>query len=350
MPISRLATESRPSQAQCSSWQLPLNGRAVPALPCAGKLPSHRPPVLYHRACAIPACRRRASHVDAPLRARLPQFESRITSHESRLCYTTVPARFQLAADAPVMSTRPCVRGSRSSNHESRVTNHACVIPPCLRDSSLPPTRQSCRRAPACAAPAVRITNHESRITPVLYHRACAIPACRRRASRVDAPLPARFQLAADAPVMSTPPCVRGSRSSNHESRVTNHACVIPPCLRDSSSPPTRQSCRRHRACAAPAVRITNHESRITPVLCHRACAILACRRRASHVDAPLRARLPQFESRITSHESRLCYTTVPARPQPVAVAPRTRSHRTCASPTRSQFDPRPPLPPGTGH
>ncbi len=183
MPISRLATESRPSQAQCSSWQLPLNGRAVPALPCAGGLPPQRPPL---------------------------------------------------------------------------------VIPPCLRDSSSPPTRQSCRRPPACAAPAVRITNHESRITPVLYHRVCAIPARRRRASRVDAPLPARFQLAADAPVMSTPPCVRGTRSSNHESR--------------------------------------------------------------------------------------LCYTTVPARPQPVAVAPRTRSHRTRASPTCSQFDPRPPLPPGTGH
>ena len=440
MPISRLATESRPSQAQCSSWQLPLNGRAVPALPCAGKLPSHRPPVLYHRACAIPACRRRASHVDAPSACAAPAV--RITNHESRITPVLyhracaiparrrrashvdapLPARFQLAADAPVMSTRPCVarsrssnhesrvtnhgsygrsgpplcggtppatppcvippclrdssspptrqscrrppacaiqlaadapvmstppcvRGSRSSNHESRVTNHACVIPPCLRDSSSPPTRQSCRRPPACAAPAVRITNHESRIT-LCYTT-----------------VPARFQLAADAPVMSTPPCVRGSRSSNHESRVTNHACVIPPCLRDSSSPPTRQSCRRHHACAAPAVRITNHESRITPVLYHRvcaiparrrrashvdatmrarlpqfesritsheitpvlyhrACAIPARRRRASHVDAPLRARLPQFESRITSHESRLCYTTVSARFQLAADAP----------------------------
>ncbi len=312
MPISRLATESRPSQAQCSSWQLPLNGRAVPALPCAGKLPPQRPPVLYHRACAIPARRRRASHVDAPLRA-----------------------RFQIAADAPVVSTPPCVRGSRSSNHESRVTNHGsygrsgpplcgetplapppCVIPPCVRDSSLPPTRQSCRRAPACAIPARR--RRANRVNATVRAR---LPQFESRITSHESRLcyttvPARFQLAADAPVMSTRPClrdssspstrpcVRGSRSSNHESRVTNHACVIPPCLRVPSSPPTRHSCRRppacaiparrrrHHACAAPAVRITNHESRITPVL----------------------------------------------------------YHRTCASPTRSQFDPRPPLPPGTGH
>ena len=36
----------------------------------------------------------------------------------------TVRARFQLAADAPVVPTPPYVRGSRSSTHESRLTNH----------------------------------------------------------------------------------------------------------------------------------------------------------------------------------------------------------------------------------
>ena len=225
MPISRLATESRPSQAQCSSWQLATaverSGRsgppscggtppatpplvlppclrdssspptppcvrgsrssnhesrvtavmAVPALPRAGGLLPQRSPVLYHRACAIPACRRRASHVDATMRARLPQFESRITSHESRLRYTTVSARFQLAADAPVMSTPPCVRdssspstppcvrGSRSSNHESRVTA-VMAVPALPRAGGLPPQRP-----------------------PVLCRRACAPPACRQRAA-----------------------------------------------------------------------------------------------------------------------------------------------------------------------
>ncbi|MCY3902708.1 MAG: hypothetical protein OXF76_06020 [Caldilineaceae bacterium] len=42
-------------------------------------------------------------------------------------------------------------------------------------------------------------------------------------APRADATVRARFQLAADAPVVPTPPYMPGSRSSTHESRITNH-------------------------------------------------------------------------------------------------------------------------------
>ena len=85
---------------------------------------------------------------NAPVRARPPQFESRFTIHDSR--------PFQPFANAP-----------------------------------------RTQRPRACAAPAVRITTHDSRFT--------AVPAFRQRA--------------ADA----TPPCVRGPRSSNHDSRLTIH-------------------------------------------------------------------------------------------------------------------------------
>ncbi len=179
---------------------------------------------------------------------------------------------------------------------------------------------------------------------------------------------------------------------------VSKRAMPKPPCPRDSSLPPTR----RQRACAALAVRITNHESRVTAVLAVPALpcagglppqrppcnatvcappqltrqppggnatvrAIPACRRRAASV----RARRSQFESRITSHESRLtavlavpalpcagghppqrppCNSTVCSPPQLtrqppggnatmcarfqlVVNAPRTRCGRRCASP-----------------
>ena len=167
-------------------------------------------------------------------------------------------------ASTPVVPAPPCLRRSRSSNHESRITNHESrpFRPSLVRGDSprnaplcyatvparfqLTRQRQSCQRHRACVAPAVRITNHESRITaipalpcagglpsqrpPMLCHRACAIPAD------------------ASTPVVPAPPCLRRSRSSNHESRITNHGrsfcggtppatppCVMPPCLRDSS-------------------------------------------------------------------------------------------------------------------
>ena len=184
MPISRLATESRPSQAQCSSWQLATaverSGRSGP--PSCGGTPPATPPL---------------------------------------------------------------------------------VLPPCLRDSSSP----------------------------------------------------------------STPPCVRGSRSSNHESRVTA-VMAVPALPRAGDSPRNAPPC------------------------------YATVRARPQLAAATERARRPQFESRITNHESRqlwpfrpslvrgdsprnapLCYAAVPARPQPAANAQRTQCHHLGASPANRDFD-----------
>ena len=155
---------------------------------------------------------------NAPVRARPPQFESRFTNHDSR--------PFQPFANAP-RSQRPraCAAPAvRITIHDSRFTIHG--------RSSLSPTRRG-RNAPVRARPPQfesRFTIHDSRFT--------AVPAYRQRA--------------ADA----TPPCVRGPRSSNHDSRFTIHG--------SSSLSPTRRG-----------------------------------------RDAPVRARPPQFESRLTIHDSR---------------------------------------------
>ena len=53
-------------------------------------------------------------------------------------------------------------------------------------------------------------------------HHACAVPAWRQRAA-------GRRHRTCEAPaVVPTPPYVRGSRSSNHESRITNHGSSTP--------------------------------------------------------------------------------------------------------------------------
>ena len=74
------------------------------------------------------------------------------------------------------------------------------------------------------------------RSAPLAMPPCVRVPSCRVGVRRVDAPVPARFQPAADT---------------------------------------TRT--RRQRTCAAPAVRITNHESRVTAVLDGRAVPALPC-------------------------------------------------------------------------
>ena len=97
------------------NWQPPLDGRAVPALPCAGGLPPQRPPV-YAGAPAPPQlpCQQPGSNAAMPA-----PFQP---AADATVVKPTVPSRLQLAANA-----------------------------------------QPCRRPRACAAPAVRITIHESR-------------------------------------------------------------------------------------------------------------------------------------------------------------------------------------------
>ena len=132
---------------------LPLDGRAVPALPCAGGRPRNAP--LAMPPCVrVPSCRVGVRRVDA-----------------------TVPARFQPAAD----TTRT-------------------------------------RRQRTCAAPAVRITNHESR--PFW-----AVGPFRPSLVRGDAPR--------NAP-LAMPPCVRVP--SIHVSADRDE----PPFVRHSSLSPTR--------------------------------------------------------------------------------------------------------------
>ena len=299
----------------------PLCGGIPPATPplcippCVrvSSLSPTRPSCRRHRACAFPACPRRARRVDA-----------------------TVRARFQAVPDAPVVSTPPT-----SPTRPSCRRHRACAFPACPR------------RHRACAAPAVRTANHESRITaipalpcaggfppqrpPCVYHRACAFPACPRRARRVDATVRARFQLVPDAHV-----------------RIVGG---IPP------APATRPSCRRacafpasrhHRACAAPAVRITNHESRITPALpcaggfppqrppCvyYRASAFPSCPRRARRVDATVRARFhPVLDAPVMSTPP--CQRVSILSP----TRPSCRRHRTCASPANVSAPVVPPPP-----
>ncbi len=184
----------------------------------------------------VPGCRVKANRADASVRARLPQFESRITSHESR------PSRPSL------------VRGDSPRNAP-------LCMPPCVR------------------VPSWRVSNRGQ------CHRACPSPA------------------AVSKPTVPTPACVRGSRSSNHESRVTNHESrPSRPSLVRGDSP------RNAPLCMPPCVGVPSWcvRDRETMPPCLR---VPGCRVKANRADASVRARLPQFESRITSHDSR------PSRP-----------------------------------
>ncbi len=125
------------------------------------------------------------------------------------------------------------------------------------------------------------------------------------------------------------PPCVRVARSSNHESRITNHGRSGPPLC--GGTPPATPP-----VAMPPCVRVarsSNHESRITAVPALPYAGDTPCNAPCSY--ATVRARRPQFESRITNHESRI--TAVPALPcagghppqrPPVAMPPCVRVAR----------------------
>ena len=250
-----------------------LDGRAVPALPCAGGLPPQRPPVAMLPCVRVPCCRVGARRVDATVSARFQPAADTTRTRRQRTCaapavrITNHESRITAVLDGRAVPALPCAGGLPPQRPSSYATVRACPLLPCRR--------QTCRR-----------------------HSACSIPACRRH----------------DAD--TTPAYVRGSRSSNHESRITNHGrsgrsgrsgpplcggtppatppvamlpCVRVPCCRvgarrvDATVPARFQPAadttrtRRQRTCAAPAVRITNHESRVTAVLDGRAVPALPC-------------------------------------------------------------------------
>ncbi len=132
----------------------------------------------------------------------------------------TVHAGFELAV-APSLPMQPClrdsslpptplcVRGSRSSNHESRVTNHGRSGPPLC--GGTPPA------TPPCSYASVRARSQLTCQRPV---RNATVRAGFELAAAPSVPMPPCLL---DSSLPSTPPCVRGARSSNHESRVTNH-------------------------------------------------------------------------------------------------------------------------------
>ncbi len=119
-----------------------------------------------------------------------------------------------------------------------------------------------------------RSSNHESRFS--IHGRSSLSPTRRGR----------------NAPVRARPPQFE-SRLTTHDSRQFQPIANAP-------------RTQRPRASAAPAVRITTHDSRFTihdsRLTIHGSSSLSPTRR---GLDAPVRARPPQFESRISIHDSR---------------------------------------------
>ena len=211
------------------NWPLPLGGRAVPALPCAGGRPPQRPPV------------------NATVRAR-PQLPcQRQPCRRHQVCASAVPPfefrRFEFRFTAvQAVQALPCAGGRPPQRP-------LVAMPPCLRLSCL------CTSASEGMPPRPQLACQSH---PRRCHRACAVPAYRRRAAD------------------TTLTCARGSRSSNCDSRITTHESQIT----------THES-----RITTPDSRLTTHDSRLpTP---------------DSRLTTP-DSRLPTHDSRITNHESRI--------------------------------------------
>ena len=229
IPIPRVATEPYPPPDFLAANYYPLStavgrsGRSGP--PLCGGTPPATPPCSYAAVLTLPqlVCQRPGDNATVPARNQ--------PVCQSQRGYATVPAQFQLVANAP-----------------------------------------RTRRQRACAAPAVRITNHKSRVTAVLDGRAVPALPCAGGLppQRPPAAMPPclRFPSSSVSDRETMPPCLRGT------SRCVKASEGMPPCLRNSSLSPTRRG-----------------------------------------RDASARARLPQFESQITNHESRPFWTVGPFRP-----------------------------------
>ena len=184
---------------------------------------------------------------------------------------------------------------------------------------------QPCRRQRACAAPAVRITNHESRIT---NHESRPFGPFRPSLVRGDTPRNAPLSYAT-VPAPPRLPCQQPGSIATVPLRYqpVAVATVVGPTVPARFHLATyAQPCRRQRACAAPAVRITNHESRPFGPF------------RPSLVRGTPPATPPSSDATVLARTQLVCQrpggdATVCARFQLVINAPRTRCGRPCASP-----------------
>ena len=262
------------SAVRVSTFRVPIYGRSDRSGPplCGGH-PPQRPPVAMPPCVSVPSWRVSDQEVTPPcLRLSClctsasegmpPRPQLACQSHPRR-CHRAcaVPAYRRRAAD----TTLPCARGSRGSNCDSRITTHKSrltknksrpfrpslvrgappqrplvAMPPCVRLSCL------CTSASEGMPPLPQLACQSH---PGRCHRACTVPAYRRRAAD------------------TTLTCARGSRSSNCDSRLTTH---------DS--------------------RLTTHESRITAKVDFRfACLYTKLRRRnCSEVSPQAVAFLPR--------------------------------------------------------
>ncbi len=153
-------------------------------------------------------CQRPAGNATVP--ARLPQFESRITNHESRVtalqagrAAPALPYAGGLPPQRPPVAIPPCLRVP------SWCVSDRKAMPPCMRGS-----RSSNHES--------QITNHESRVTALQAGR--AVPA-----------LPYAGGHPPQRPPVAMPPCVCVASSCVSDREA------MPPCERGSSLAPARR-------------------------------------------------------------------------------------------------------------
>jgi len=144
-PTHILAAANRPPAT--IHYPLPMDGRAVPALPCAGGHPPQRPPV------AMPPCWRVPSRCVSDQEAMPPCVRNS--------SWSVMPAR----------TTPPCVRGSRSSIHDSRFTTHDSRFTTHDSRFTIHDSRFTIHDS--------RLTTHDSRLTPATSSAACAAAGTR---------------------------------------------------------------------------------------------------------------------------------------------------------------------------
>ena len=186
-----------------ANWLLPLDGRAVPALPCAGGLPPQRPPVATPPCRRVPSCRVKASQADATVPARFQPVASLYPFRPAptvpigssplatgRWQLSTIHCSPESAPNAPCKSLRNVlyckVESERNQAPPERTASHNC--PPTLPK---PPAMSTCSELnvrtlpPANIAPGAAGTNRQCTTLQ------SAAPPTRSRTRRAMPPMPA---------------------------------------------------------------------------------------------------------------------------------------------------------------